>query len=79
MGNPSKSEEIRKEIQYAAEHPRIPWSISKKSLKELQDDLNHPHVQLDIKELTCWDCLHWQHCPCAFDGYNTGGDCLFGK
>lgn len=32
-----------------------------------------------ISELTCESCLGKDECPCAYDLYNIGGDCLMEK
>lgn len=31
------------------------------------------------KTTTCWDCPDKDDCFCAFDPYNTDGDCLASK
>lgn len=36
-------------------------------------------LAFDIKEFTCDDCGARFSCPCAFDAYNTDGDCLMEK
>lgn len=32
-----------------------------------------------IDQFTCDDCTQKETCPCAFDAYNTDGDCLMEK
>jgi len=34
---------------------------------------------LTLEETTCFTCSHSFACKCAFDPYNTDGDCLMEK
>lgn len=34
---------------------------------------------LKLEDLTCFTCSHQFVCKCAYDSYNTNGDCLMEK
>jgi len=48
------------------------------TLREIQEMVKKDQ-ELSLEDFTCFDCSFWKTCEYAFDGYNTGGDCLATK
>ena len=64
--------------------PSNKWStltppLTDEQVEEAEWAAGHICVQYSPASYTCGSCPDRYVCPCLFDPYNTGGDCLMSK